>query len=235
MSLVHLGTGLDVSSILGSGIKSMLDNMGGNIEEVGTKDVTIACEWEMLDSTMDIDVVEEGERIEIEEMMKVQLVFILEMLILPIEMEGHIVYPFAPVGCILVPIGLVRESAIHGIVAERNIGSEDDVWESGILVIRGDAHLDVGQAFDNVKWEDIAVKSSDTLEATGLEGAIVHSVAEMFELDTRVDRTIGLVNGILMHDDDAWTSLRSGITCNGTDGDIVQLVVIDASPFWIQS
>jgi hypothetical protein len=36
---------------------------------------------------------------------------------------------------------------------------------------------------------------------------IIYSVTKVFELDTRMDGAIGLMNGVLVHDDNAGTML----------------------------
>ena len=70
---------------------------------------------------------------------------------------------------------------------------------------------------------------SDALLATSLERTIVDNVLEMLELNARVDRTVLLVDGILVHDDDDGSTLRDCVCSDCTNTDISQLVVVNPS------
>ena len=70
---------------------------------------------------------------------------------------------------------------------------------------------------------------SDALLATSLDRTIVDNVLEMLELNAGMDRTVLLVDGVLVHDDDDRSTLRDCVCSDGTNTDIRQLVVVNSS------
>ena len=82
--------------------------------------------------------------------MKVYIILLIQILVLPSEAKGRIKDAFMSIGDIIVPIGLVRDRAIHGGILKGHIRSQDDVWESIHFRVRRNAHLDEREAIDNV-------------------------------------------------------------------------------------
>ena len=107
----------------------------------------------MLNSSIGVEI-ETGRDIprvvEVMEEMKIQFIFLVQMLVLPSEAKGVIKDTFMPVGDTIVPIGLVRDRAVHGMVLKRHVRSQDDMGKSIQFRIRGDPHLNAWETIDNV-------------------------------------------------------------------------------------
>ena len=84
------------------------------------------------------------------EEMKIQFILLVHMLVLASEAKGGIKDTFMPVGDTIVPIGLVRDRAVHGVVLKGHVRSQNDMWQSIQFRIRGDTHLEARETIDNV-------------------------------------------------------------------------------------
>jgi hypothetical protein len=68
------------------------------------------------------------------------------------------------------------------------------------------------------------------LHAASLDGSFIYNTLEIFQLDRGMNSSILLVvDSVLMHDEDDGTMLRVSIGTDGTNLDLRQLMVVEAS------
>jgi hypothetical protein len=82
---------------------------------------------------------------------------------------------------------------------------------------------------DDVERKHITVDGSVALKSASLERAIVDLVLEVFQLDTRINSALLLMEDVLMHDDNHRSALGVSESSNSSNLDGRELMVIDAS------
>ena len=123
------------------------------------------------------------------------------------------------------PIVLVRNSAVKHTVSKGHVASEHDMWQGIEFLISVWSHLEVRKATNDVEGEHITIVGCDALFTTGLDGSIRYFIPEMFELYTGMNGAKLLEDGILMHDEDHWSTLGLGIGSDCSDLDGSKLMV----------
>jgi hypothetical protein len=71
----------------------------------------------------------------------------------------------------------------------------------------------------DINGNDIAVRSSKTLTTRSFDRIVINHILEVFELDTGMDGSMCLVDGVLMHDQDGRSRLRISVGSNSTNLD----------------
>ena len=92
-------------------------------------------------------------------------------------------------------------------MAPGHVASENDMWECSEFGVGIRSHLDVRKSLNDVERENITIDCSNALHSTGFERSVFDVVLEMFELHTRMDRTLLLMKCVLMHDKDDGSTL----------------------------
>jgi hypothetical protein len=81
-------------------------------------------------------------------------------------------------------------------------------------------HSHIWETANNIEWDNEAIRSTDALLTTSLEGTVVDHILEMFKLWCRVNSTVQAMVGVLSHMDNDWAvmSLDLGGCVNDLEG-----------------